>query len=265
MQFISELLDYFRELLTSEQISAVVELYTQRGSLDDEDDRWQEDDFDDRDDEPDEYEAYEFPAPDRRQGHAAGKRRPLRHPALTAAGLVAAFRRAAKKCWNEDPTSRDIFFMLAKAHDRQYSAGVRRASEWRRFVSAVECLKDLDVDGLTDAIRAALAEREQRGAERKLFYDWIVSWRTGGFLRLAESFCRRRVDGEAGRAVLAALREIAWPEKDSALRNTNRFRSFLDHPEVVVIFDYYRVLRRLEYILAQTAEEAARRFRQGMI
>ena len=36
-------------------------------------------------------------------------------------------------------------------------------------------------------------------------------------------------------------------------------RPFLDHPEIAAIFDYYRIQRKLEYILRQTTAEAARR------
>lgn len=265
MQFIEELVEYFSELITEEQKSAVGRLFgigaqsEVHGRSRDSDEADDSDDFD----EYDKYDEYEFPATDRKHGHASGKRRPLRHPAITAVGLVEAFRKLASAHWKSTPFAHRLFVELAEIRDKNYLAGRGRASEWRRFTAAVSCLRDLDVDTLVELIRQRFAREQRSGDGNDLFYIWFILWRNGDFTRLADTFCRIHVEGVAGRAVLAALRGIAYPENAEALRNTNVFRPFLDNPELVGIFDYYRVLRKLEYIQRQTVEEATRRLKKG--
>ena len=263
MKFIEELVEYFSELLTEEQKNQLELLCGDPASRDpDSDGRDVEDNFD-GDDEYDPYEEYEFPAPDRRQGHASGKRRPLRQAAITAAGLVAAVRTEARKHWKAVPVARDLVLALAETHDRNYLANRSRAGVWRRFTAAVESLKELDADPLSEVMERLLAAQTASGDGRGLFRDWFEARRNGVFSLLADRFCRRRVDGVAGRATLAALRRIAYPEKVDPAQNTNVYRPFLDDPELVAIFDYYRVLRKLEFIQSKTIEEAARRLKKG--
>lgn len=57
-------------------------------------------------------------------------------------------------------------------------------------------------------------------------------------------------------AVQRALRNTAWPEKKQTEENTNLFAPFLEVRELVVIFDYYRLLRKLEYVLSQALRQA---------
>ena len=121
----------------------------------------------------------------------------------------------------------------------------------------MDCLKDLDEEALADAIRILLGT--EKSGSRLHLKEWFDSWRDGSFTQLADRFCRSHVAGVAGRATLAALRDISYPEKTQNRNNTKYFRSFLDDPDIAVIFDYYRVLRKLEYILRRTLDEAARR------
>lgn len=257
MKLISELVDYFSELLTEEQKNAARQLgVIPSGGPDDDyfEDRYYEeyDPYYDRDP----YDEYELPAPDRRMGHAAGKRRPPRRRAMTAARLAADFRKGAK-AWIDF----DIFIALAEKHDRNYLSELKRAGEWRRFMAAVACLKDLDADALGELLRQLLAEQKATGGTR--FYDFFVACGSGSLTYFAKNFCRRRVDGAAGRATLAALRDIAYPETVSTHRNTNLVRPFMENPDIAGIFDYYHVLRKLEYIYSQTGEEAVRRLKNG--
>ena len=269
MAFIEELVEYFAELITDEQRNAVARLYGIPGLLTPEaleelrNPRVgiPEDDYDPNQewDEPDEEDRYGIPAPDRRSGHAGGKRRPLRRPSITAVKLAAEFRKAAKEHWKAHPASRDFFLALAATHDPGYLAGLTRAGEWRRFAAAMAVLKDLDEDALAEDIKVLFGKERAAGAGGRIVFDWFCAGDDGSFTQLAEKFCRRRVDGDAGRAVLAALRGIAYPEKPPLTRNTHVFRSFLDNPDIVAIFDYYRVLRKLECIRLRTLEALVRR------
>lgn len=262
MHIIEELAAYFSELLTDEQMEAVAEFCglsqqekpVERGNGRDPDDPWRDDEWGGSD----EYPEYDLP-PDRRKGHAAGKRRPLRRPAVSAAGLVRIFRETAERQWQETPVSLEIFIALARVHDPNRMQGLTRAKNWRRFLAAVACLKDLDEDALACAIRLLLEERKRAGTADVLFRDWLVSWREGRFARLADTFCRRKIEGSAPRAVLRALRSITWPGSAAPAGEVNSYRPFLENPELAAVFDYYRIQRKLEYLLKSSADEAVRR------
>ena len=130
MKLISELVDYFAELLTAEQKNAAMQLGVIPSRERDED--YFEDQYDEEYDpyyDRDPYEEYELPAPDRRQGHASGKRRPPRRPAITAAKLAAAFRDLANA---QSPNfSFRLFIELAETRDRNYLSDRTRRSECR--------------------------------------------------------------------------------------------------------------------------------------
>ena len=264
MHIIEELAAYFSELLTFEQEMVVAEIcgLPQQDEEDlyesDYEDYYDPDDEYGKCDEPDEYSEYDLP-PDRKKGHAAGKRRPLRRPAVSAAGLVRIFREAAERQWQETPVSLEIFIALAQVHDPNCLQGLTRAKNWRRFLAAVACLKDLDEEVLARDIRLLLEERKRAGTADVLFRDWLISWREGRFARLADSFCRRKIEGSAPRAVLRALRSIAWPGSGVPAGEVNSYRPFLENPELAAVFDYYRILRKLQYLLTSSADEAVRR------
>ena len=181
MKLISELVDYFAELLTAEQKNAAMQLGVIPSRERDED--YFEDQYDEEYDpyyDRDPYDEYELPAPDRRMGHAAGKRRPPRRRAMTAARLAADFRKGAKE-WIDF----DIFIALAEKHDRNYLSKLKRAGEWRRFMAAVACLKDLDADALGELLRQLLAEQKATGGTR--FYDFFVACGSGSLTYFAKN------------------------------------------------------------------------------
>ena len=266
MHIIEELAAYFSQLLTWEQKEAVAKICGLPPQDEEEFDEPAYEDYDDCDCDCDwvynewsEFDdVYDLP-PDRKKGHAAGKRRPLRRPVLTAAALVGIFRETAERQWKETPVSLEILIALARVRDPERLQGVTRAKNWRRFLAAVACLKDLDEDALACDIRLLLEERKRAGTADVLFRDWFLSWRAGRFARLADSFCRRKIEGTASRAVLRALRSITWPESDAPAGEVSSYRAFLENPELVAVFDYYRILRKLEYLLKSSADEAVRR------
>ena len=197
MKFVEELIDYFSELLTEKQKAAVEQLY-QIPSLPDDDEYYEEDSgYEDEDEDYlSDFDPYDqdvlFPPQGRGKGHSRGKKRKWAHPVITAKGLVDLFRKDAKIQWERVPVSLELFPALAKVHDPNYLSG-RKATDWRRFIAAVECLKDLDEETLATRIsRLLLEQREKNGPEGNLFALWFHSRRDGGFTALADRFCRRR-------------------------------------------------------------------------
>ena len=263
MHIIEEMVEYFSELLTKEQASEVERLFHVRLPQEDDDrESGRSSDFEDDDDRYDEpYDPYDqdvlFPPPrNRGGGHARGKRRRWRHPVVSAGDLVEIFRRAAKSEWERFPVSLELFLALAGIGTQ---AG-KKAGRWRNFLAAVEGLEDLDPDALGGRISLLLREeRKKSGAEANLFARWLHAQSTGGFTKLADDFCKSRIDGVAGRAVLKALRGITWPETAGADGDVHVYRPFLENRELVGIFGYYRILRKLEYLLEAAAAEAVRR------
>ena len=53
-------------------------------------------------------------------------------------------------------------------------------------------------------------------------------------------------------------RQIFYPETETAVA-PHVYRSFLDNRDLAGIFSYYRILRKLEYLLKAAADEAGRR------
>ena len=261
MHIIEELAAYFSELLTFEQEMAVAEicgLPPQEKLIDPGEDDYDARGLSDEYDESDEYPEYDLP-PDRRKGHAAGKRRPLRRPAVSAAGLVRIFREMARRQWKEVPVSLDILSALAQVHDPNYLQGGSPRNKWRRFLAAVACLKDLDEDALADDIRRLLEQQIRAVPVGILFRDWFISWKRERFERLADDFCRRKIEGSAPRAVLRALQSITRSGSGAPAGDVSSYRPFLENPELVAIFDYYRVLWKVQRLLKASAYEAALR------
>ena len=259
MKFVEELIDYFSELLSEEEKAAVERLF-QLPALQKKSMYYDEVDFCTEEEDPDdEYDQdVLFPPQGRGKGHSRGKKRKWAHPVITAEGLVDLFRKDAKIQWERVPVSLELFPALAGVHDPNFLSG-RKPTDWRRFIAAVECLKDLDEETLANRIsRLLLEQKEKNGPEDNLFALWFHSRRDGGFTALADRFCRRRVDGGAGRAVLRALRVISYPETETAV-DTHVYRSFLENRDLVGIFSYYHILRKLEYLLEEAADEAVRR------
>ncbi|MBE6374491.1 MAG: hypothetical protein E7055_20815 [Lentisphaerae bacterium] len=266
MRIIEEMVEYFSELLTEEQKAAVEKLFSIPSPEDDDYDEYYEDYEDDSgyDDEDFllDFDPYDqdvlFPPQGRGKGHSRGKKRKWAHPVITAEGLVALFRQDAEVQWERVPVSLELFPALAGVHDPNFLSG-GKPTNWQRFIAAVNCLKDLDEETLAARISLLLLEqKEKNGPENNLFAFWFHSRRYGGFTALADSFCRRRVEGGAGRAVLRALRVISYPENETAV-DTHVYRSFLENRDLVGIFSYYRILRKLEYLLETAADEALRR------
>ncbi len=272
MKFIDELVEYFSDLLTEEQKQKIESLWHPAPVADDDDyfdysyaDEYvDEEDYDDSDPYPyEEYDSlYDSPAKKGKSGgHAAGKRRPLRHPAVSAEGLVDLFQKEARKVWKNDPFSLELYIDLATAHDPNYLTGIRRTGNWRRFILAVQSLKDLDADCLAGLL--ALLSRKMKDSPdpglNDLFEGIFNSFAEGTFSKLADRFCRQSISGVAARAVLADLRDIAYPEEKPISARTRTYISFLDNANLAAVFDYYRIQRKLEYILKQTIAEALQR------
>ncbi|MBO4304898.1 MAG: hypothetical protein J6A21_09970 [Lentisphaeria bacterium] len=257
MKLVEELIDYFSELLTEEQKAAVGQLFHIPSPK--EEDMFYPEDSLEEEEEPDVYDQdVLFPPQGSGKGHARGKKRKWAHPVITAAGLVALFRQDAKAQWKRTPVSLELFPALAGVHDSNYLSG-RKPTHWRRFIAAVDCLKDLDEETLASKISLLLQEeRKKPEPGGNLFSLWFYSRQDGGFTALADHFCRRQVDGGAGRAVLRALRCISYPETDQAV-DTHVYREFLENGDLIGIFNYYRILRKLEYLLEAAADEAVRR------
>jgi hypothetical protein len=261
MKFIDELVEYFAVLLTEEQKKEIKRLWHPAQDTDDDDLDDRDDDHDDHDDEGsseeypyEEYDTlYDSPAKKGKSGHAAGKRRPLRHPAVSAEGLVSLFQKEVRKVWKSD-CSLELYLSLAAAHDPAYLNGIRRTGNWRRFICAVECLKDLDADTL-----AGLLANLFKNHDQDLFSGIFESFASGTFSDLANRFCRQKISGVAAKAVLADLRDIAYPEEKPIPARTRSYISFLDNADLAAIFHYYRIQRKLEYILKQTVDEALQR------
>lgn len=269
MEFIDELVDYFADLLTEEQKQKINELWHPAPAPDDDDeyDSADDDNSDHGDDGSrypyEEYDTlYDSPAKKGKAGHAAGKRRPLRHPAVTAEGLVALFQKEAKKIWKSNSFTLELYLALAAVHDPAYLTGKRRgAGQWRRFILAVESLKDLDADSLAGLLARLSREMKDPSNPRSndLFKGIFYSFAEGSFSDLANRFCRQKISGIAGRAVLADLRDITYPEGKRPPSRTRTYISFLDNADLTAVFDYYRIQRKLEYILKQTVAEALQR------
>ena len=272
MQFIEELVGYFSELITAEQRDEVERLWglkppaaaeTADDAEEAADAAAEAADGGNEYDEYDEYDEYAPPAPHRRRGHAGGRRHSLPHRPVTPAELTAAFRKALREHWKADPVSRDILLGLARVRNGNRPADGKKTSEWRRFAAAVACLAELDEAELAENLMQLREERKTCSNGGLLFDEWARSMWRGDFTGLADEFCRRHVDGDAAGSTLAALRGIAYPENAQNGGNAKYYRSFMTDPEIAVIFDYYRVLRKLEHILRQTLEEAARRVREN--
>ncbi len=265
MQIIDELVEYFSDLLTQKQKQDIERLWHPVPDADDDD--HDDDSNDDHDVDSDAYPyeeydtLYDSPAKKGKSGHAAGKRRPLRHPAVSAEGLVDLFQKEAKKTWRNKSFMLKLYLDLAAAHDPDYLTGKRRAGNWRRFILAVQSLKDLDADSLAGLL--AHLSREMKDSPdpglNDLFEGIFNSFSEGTFSDLADRFCRQIISGVAAKAVLADLRDIAYPEEKPHPSRTRTYISFLDNADLAAIFDYYRIQRKLEYILKQTIAEALQR------
>lgn len=266
MRIVEELVEYFSELLSEGQKKAVGELLgakLRRGY--DVDDREDFDDFDEHD-KYDEYEECGFAVPDRRSGHAAGKRRPLRRPETTAAELAAIFRKMVREWGGEIgmPGLPDLLSALAAKVAPVRPAGKSRMSIWRRFTLMVAALKDLDEDALSEALAALIAERRQQEwyAPKDMFVELFKCGFCGDFGGLAKAFCAQQVHGKAAKAVLAELRNSVYPERPQRTGNTNLSTVFLRNRDIVTIFNFYRLQRKLEYIISQTVNEAIERLKK---
>ena len=153
MQIIDELVEYFSDLLTQKQKQEIERLWHPVPDADDDDHDDDSNDDDDSDAYPyEEYDTlYDSPAKKGKSGHAAGKRRPLRHPAVSAEGLVDLFQKEAKKTWQNKSFTLELYLDLAAAHDPDCLTGIRHGRNWRRFILAVQSLTDL---ALRDVMRS---------------------------------------------------------------------------------------------------------------
>ncbi|MBE6371278.1 MAG: hypothetical protein E7055_04325 [Lentisphaerae bacterium] len=259
MKFIDELVDYFAVLLTEEQKQEIERLWHPDPDADD-------DDYDDHDNSSgypyEEYDTlYDSPAKKGKSSHAAGKRRPLRHPAVTAEGLVTLFQKEAKKVWKNKFFTVGLYLSLAAAHDPAYLTGISHGGNWRHFILAVESLKDLDADSLAGLLaRLSRKMKDSPDPDRNdLFRGIFTSFAEGTFSDLANRFCNQKISGVAAKAILADLRDITYPEGEQIPARTRTYISFLGNADLAAIFDYYRIQRKLEYILKQTVDEALQR------
>lgn len=268
MEFIDELVDYFADLLTEGQKLKINELWHPAPDPDDDDEYDSVDDdnsdhWDNGNRYPyDEYDTlYDSPAKKGKSGHAAGKRRPLRRPAVSAEGLVALFQKEAKKIWKSKSCTLELYLALAATGNPAYLNGKSRVGQWRRFILAVESLKDLDADSLAGLLVRLTGKMKDSSDPRPndLLKDIFHSFAEGTFSNLANRFCRQKISGVAARAILADLRDITYPEKRQNPARTRTYVSFLDNADLAAVFDYYRIQRKLEYILKQTVDEALQR------
>ena len=286
MKFIDELVDYFADLLTEEQKREIARFWhpVPDYGKDDECDEYDEyDEYGKNEDMQYPYEDYDtlYDLPARRgsSGHSGGKRRPLRHPAFSAEQLVSIFQAKVRKAWNVDLSLR-LLRALAAVVDSGSPPRQSKIRIRRRFELAVDSLKELDEAALASRLSLLYRRcREEEGPDRGLFRDLFyacISVEAGEgpdapkklgidcrLSPLAEDFCREKVYGIAANAVQRTLRNTAWPEKKQTEENTNLFAPFLEVRELVVIFDYYRLLRKLEYVLSQAlcqAVEKAERY-----
>lgn len=266
MQLIEELVDYFSELLTEDQKERIEQIWhiDLPSTAGDQAKICFPEGTPAAEKDPDEeYEKlYDFPRRTGKQAHAGRKRRPPRRAPVSAESLVAIFQKMAKTCWKQVPVTLDLYLALAKA-DPRYAEKKSRASRWQRFLLAVECLESLDETVLSNRLAALLQkEKKQPEGSRKLFLELFGSMADRSFFRLTGDFSSQHITRGTAKAFLAALRNTVYPENPDKPVDTALFQSFLEIPDLAAVFSYYKIQRKLEYILKPAMAKARRRQRR---